>query len=154
MLGTASLIGSYLALTARHVVEQALKLSTVRRVGNKLEVSEGQLQLLQVLPRPHYRFWKIAQLWMTNSDVAILHLALDSASDLDLPIKWISLGVRATPPPTGQKVFTFGYRKSVVRPSIGPSGGLHIDIKDKPTTSAGFVGQIFGFLKSEETLGY
>ena len=77
MLGTASLIGSYLALTARHVVEQALRLSTVSRVGDKLEVSRGQLQLLQVLAGPHYRFWNVAQLWVTSSDIAILQLALD-----------------------------------------------------------------------------
>ena len=133
MLGTASLISSYLALTARHVVEQALRLSTVSQVGDKLEVSRGQLQLLQVLPGPHYRFWNVAQLWMTNTDIAILHLALDSASDPDLPISWVSPRVRATPPPTGQKVVAFGYRESVVRPSIGPSGDPHIDINADPS---------------------
>jgi integrase len=48
---------------------------------------------------------------------------------------WVSLvGVRATPPPTGQRVVAFGCRESVVRPSIGPSGNPHIDINDKPTT--------------------
>jgi len=154
MLGTASLIGGYLALTARHVVEQALRLTTVNKVGDKHEVTGGQLQLLQVLPGSHYRFWNVAQLWVTNSDIAILHLALDSASDLDLPINWISLRVRATPPPTGQKVVAFGYRESVVRPSTGPSGGPHIDINDKPTTSAGYVGQIFEVRRDSGILNF
>jgi len=143
MLGTAVLIGGYLALTARHVVEAALGLTTVQKIGDEFQVSGGQLQLLQVLPGPNYRFWNVAQLWMTGSDIAILHLALDGASNLDLPINWVSPSVRATPPPTGQKVIAFGYRESVVKPSTGPSGALHIDIIDKPTTSAGYVGQIF-----------
>lgn len=43
MLGTACVIGGYLALTARHVVEAALRLCTTATVGNRLQVIRGQL---------------------------------------------------------------------------------------------------------------
>lgn len=154
MLGTACLISSYLGLTARHVIDAALKMSSITTVGNHLEVSRGQLQLLQVLPGPNYRFWNVVKLWITSSDIAILHLALDSASDPHAPINWVSLGIRATPPPTGQKVVAFGYRESVVRHSTGPNGNPHIDINDKPTTSAGCVGRIFDVRRDASMLNF
>jgi Trypsin-like peptidase domain len=144
IIGTATLIGAHLALTAKHVIEASLRwFKAVKDTTGKTELAGGSLQLLQILPGPVYRFWSVTNAWMTSSDIAILHLNLDRTSEADVAIKWKSLPLRATPPPSGQKIVAFGYRESKVQVTKGPNGQAHIDINDKPTTSAGVVGQIF-----------
>src|SRR5882762_7392041 len=103
VIGTATIIGTHLALTARHVLNDALKWFKTKKVLGKTEVEGGSLQLLQVLPGPIYRFWKVMSAWNTSSDIAILHLSFDRTSESDAKVEWRGLALRATPPPSGQK---------------------------------------------------
>jgi hypothetical protein len=60
VIGTAAVIGSHLALTAKHVLSEAMKwLTTKTHEKMQVEVAGGCLQLLQVLPGPIYRFWRV-----------------------------------------------------------------------------------------------
>jgi hypothetical protein len=45
VLGTATLIGGHLAITAKHVLEQAIRKFGARRVSNGVEASEYSLRL-------------------------------------------------------------------------------------------------------------
>jgi Trypsin-like peptidase domain len=143
VIGTATLIGAHLALTAKHVIDEASKFFQRKKTTGGEEQRGALLSLLQVLPGPIYRFWRVTEAWKSNSDIAILHLSFDKSFGTDGALTWRSLPLRATPPPSGQKVVAFGYRESKVHLSKGPNGQPHIDFNDKPTTSAGVVGQIF-----------
>ena len=155
IIGTATLIGTHLALTAKHVLSEAMKsFRTKSTPGGKIEVEGGSLQLLQILPGPIYRFWKVMTAWITSSDIAILHLSLDRTSESDAKVDWRGLALRATPPPSGQKVIAFGFRESTVNVTRGPDGQSHIVLNDKPTTSAGVVGQIFQVQRDSGMLNF
>ena len=155
IIGTATLIGTHLAITARHVLDEAMKsFKTNSTPGGKIGAEGGVLQLLQILPGPIYRFWRVMTAWVTSSDIAILHLGLDRTSESNAKIDWRGVALRATPPPSGQKVVAFGYRESTVNVTRGADGQAHIVINDKPTTSAGVVGQIFKIQRDSGLLNF
>jgi Trypsin-like peptidase domain len=154
VIGTATLIGSYLALTARHVIDEASKFFQREKIAGGEEQSGASLRLFQALPGPTYRIWNVDRGWRTCTDIAVLHLSLDSTSEVEVSIKWRCLPLRATPPPSGQKVVAFGYRESMVEVSTGPDGQPHIDFNDKPTTSTGVVGQIFPAQRDSSMLNF
>jgi Trypsin-like peptidase domain len=155
VIGTATVIGGHLALTARHVLSDAMKwLTTKINEKREVEAGGGCLQLLQVLPGPIYRFWRVVSAWVTSSDIAILHLNLDRTSEPNAEVSWRTLALRATPPPSGEKVIAFGYRQSTVKVTKDSAGQSHIEIDDKPTTSAGVVGQIFPVQRDSGMLNF
>jgi hypothetical protein len=63
IIGTATLIGAHLALTAKHVIEASSRwFNAIKQPTGNTEMSGGSLRLLQVLPGPVYRFWNVASL--------------------------------------------------------------------------------------------
>jgi Trypsin-like peptidase domain len=142
-VGTACLIGGHLAITAKHVVEYALRKFGARQGPNGIEVTGHSLRLLQVLPGPVYNIWNVFSAWICSTDIAILHLGLDSSSAPEQTINWRAPILRVVPPPSGQKVIAFGYRESKIDITEGANGSHHIEINDFGTTSAGEIGQIF-----------
>jgi len=154
VVGTATLIGTHLALTAKHVVDYASKFFQIKKMSGGHELSGASLRLLQVLPGLKYRYWNVDTAWRSCTDIAILHLSLDRTSEADPTIEWRCLPLRVTPPPSGQKVVAFGYRESKVQVSKGQSGNAHLDLNDKPTTSAGVVGRIFPAQRESSMLNF
>jgi hypothetical protein len=142
VVGTATLIGAHLAVTAKHVLEDARDRFGAKQTPRGIE-SGYSLRLCQVLPGPIYRIWNVFKAWNSTSDIAILHLGLDRASVPEKKIEWRSPLIRVTPPPSGQRVLAFGYRESQIEVTRGPDGAPHIELNDIPTTSAGVVGEIF-----------
>lgn len=143
VIGTATLIGGNLAITAKHVLEYAIRKFGAKRVPQGIEVSGHSLRLYQVLAGPVYRIWNVVSAWICPSDIAILHLNLDSGSEPEGKIEWRVPLIRVTPPPSGQKVLAFGYRESKIRVTESDDGTHHIELNDIGTTSIGEVGQIF-----------
>jgi len=143
VIGTATLIGAYLAVTAKHVLDYAAVKFGAKRTQRGIEVDGYSLRLIQVLPGPIYRIWNVFSAWITSSDIAILHLGLDRASGTETKIEWRSLLIRVVPPPAGQKVIAFGYRESKIEVTESADGVHHIVLNDVGTTSAGHVGTIF-----------
>ncbi len=142
VLGTATLIAGHLAITARHVIQEAMKFGA-KKVAEGFEVSGYSLRLLQVLPGPVYRVWNVFEAWICPSDIAILHLGLDRTSESEPKIEWRLPRLRVMPPPTGEKVLAFGFRESKIDVSTGADGTANIVLNDIGTTSIGEVGQIF-----------
>ena len=143
VIGTATLIGGNLAVTARHVIEAVTRKFGARQVPGGGIVEGYSLRLYQVLPGPVYRIWNVFRAWISSSDIAILHLGLDGSSAPEVGIEWRSPIIRLFPPPSGQKVLAFGYRESKIEVSEGADGTHHIELNDILTTSIGEVGQIF-----------
>jgi hypothetical protein len=143
VLGTATLIGGNLAVTAKHVLEAAIRRFGAKRAPKGFEVQGHSLRLYQVLPGPVYRIWNVFRAWTCPSDIAILHLGLHVCSAPEATVEWRVPLLRVMPPPSGQKVLAFGYRESRIKVSEGVDGTHHIDLNDIGTTSVGEVGQIF-----------
>jgi hypothetical protein len=143
VLGTATLIGSNLAISAKHVLEAANRVFGAKRVAKGVEIDAYSLRLCQVLPGPIYRIWNVFRAWICPSDIAILHLGLDRSSHPEGAVQWRVPILRVMPPPSGQKVLAFGYRESKIEVSEGADGTHHIVLNDVGTTSVGEVGQIF-----------
>ncbi len=146
VLGTAVFIAGHLALTARHVIEEAIRRYGATSTPQGLDVTGFSLRLYQVLASPNrvYRIWNISRAWISSSDIAILHVGLDSSSEeADARVDWKSPRLRLMPPPSGQTVLAFGYREGKIEISEGADGTHHIVLNDIGTTSIGKVGQIF-----------
>jgi hypothetical protein len=143
VVGTATLMGGHLAVTAKHVLEAAIRRFGATRGSKGIEVDAYSLRLYQVLPGPVYRIWNVFRAWICPSDIAILHLGLDRSSEPQGAVQWRVPVLRVMPPPSGQKVLAFGYRESKIGVSEGADGTHHIELNDVGTTSIGEVGQIF-----------
>jgi hypothetical protein len=143
VVGTATLICGHLAVTARHVLEYALRTFGGVQTGDKeIEISGYELKLYQVLPGQVYRIWRVVTAWPCDTDIVLLHLGLDRATAPDEQIAWKQPYLRALPPPAGQHVVAFGYRESKI--TVTESDGVHhINLNDRPTTSAGVVRQVY-----------
>ena len=124
VVGTATLISPHLAITARHVLEDALKYGAKLK-GNKVE-ADCALMLYQMLPGPIYRIWRVCSAWPCASDIALLHFCLHGASPDHGEIIWKRPGLRMFPPPAGQTVVAFGYRESKITVPEGRDGVRHI----------------------------
>ena len=103
VIGTATLIGAHLAVTAKHVLDYAAGRFGGKRTQRGIEVDGYSLRLVQVLPGPIYRIWNVFSAWITSSDIAILHLGLDRASGEETKKSWRSPLIRLVPPPTDKK---------------------------------------------------
>ena len=145
VLGTATLIAGHLALTAKHVLDAALSYD-VKQTPSGGESDAFALKLYQVLPDksgPIYRIWNVLEAWACESDIALLHLSLDQASESEAEILWRVPRLRVVPPRSGQKVIAFGYRESKIAVVEGDDGTHHIQLNDVGTISIGEVGLIF-----------
>lgn len=145
VLGTATLIGGNLAITAKHVLEAAMTFGA-KTTAKGVEIDAFAIRLYQLLPEkngPVYRIWNVCEAWTCESDIAILHLNLDRVSSPAGKIDWRVPRLRVVPPCSGQKVIAFGYGESKITVTDGADGTHHIQLDDLGKVSIGEVGQIF-----------
>jgi hypothetical protein len=141
--GTATLITGYLAITARHVLDDVVKRFGANAVAPKqLAIESYEIKLWQVLPGPIYRVWRVLTAWTTGTDIAILHLGLDGTTTSDEKINWRRPRLRLEPPSVGQEVIAFGYRDGKINVTETADGTHHIELNDRPTTSIGKIKHI------------
>jgi hypothetical protein len=143
VVGTATLIAPYLAITARHVLDHVIRTFGVKALSTNRAVIDGyEIALWQVLPGPSYRVFKVVTAWPTSTDVVVLHLRLDQATAPNETINWKSPCLRALPPPVNQSVVAFGYREGKINVTE-QNGTHHIELNDRPTTSIGKVTRLY-----------
>jgi hypothetical protein len=145
VLGTATLVAGYLAITARHVIESVFqKFARDQDADKHFEIDACAIRLYQVFPGPEYRVWDVRSTWVCpTTDIAILHLAEWRTTRPEKTIEWKAPRLRALPPPIGQRVVAFGYRASKVSVTEDSAGTHHIELNDRPTVSIGKVKQIY-----------
>jgi hypothetical protein len=144
VVGTATVIAGHLAITAGHVLDYVLqKFGSTKKSERHSEIDNYAIRLYQVLPGPEYRVWNVDRAWRCPTDIAILHLRLWQSTSQEEKIQWKQPRLRVMPPPVGQKIIAFGYRKSKVSVTVDSAGTHHIEISDRPTTSFGEIKQIY-----------
>jgi hypothetical protein len=143
VVGTATLICGHLAITARHVLDDAVQKYGANSSNNGSVIEDFELKLYQVLPGPEYRIWSVVTAWPCQTDIALLHLRLDQTTSPGESVAWRQPRLRALPPQVGEKVIAFGYRNSQIKVIRGKDGTHHIELNDCPTTSIGTVRHIY-----------
>lgn len=143
VIGTATVISGFLAITAKHVLEDIVsRFGTAEIEQNRHEIREYAVRLYQILPGPEYAIWNIVNAWTCpETDIAILQLGLHGYTAPHPPSSWKQPPLRATPPPIGSAIVGFGYRNSVVETTPNDCG-YHLDLNDEPIASTGEVEDI------------
>jgi hypothetical protein len=154
VIGTATLIASNLAITAKHVLDAVIARFGAKQFQERVEVNGYSIRLYQVLPGPVYNIWNVFSAWTCPTDIAILHLGLDSTSAPEPGVNWRTPRLRLFPPAPGQKVLAFGYREAKIEVSQGADGTPHIELNDVPTTAIGEVGQTFPERRDSSMLNF
>lgn len=143
VIGTATIITGFLAVTARHNLIDVVERFGAQQDTNALEVTDYALRLIQVLSGPRYAIWEVRSAWTSGeTDLALLHLALQGQSAPVWAIESRSLMTRALPPAVGEVVAAFGYHSSVTKTTRNPDGSYHLDLNDEGATTTGVVEEI------------
>lgn len=144
VIGTATLIAPFLALTAKHVVDEILtKYGAEDAADGAKEITKYGVRLYQCLPGPHYVVFGVVGGWScSDTDISVLHLGLSASSDPNVPLRWRTPPLVFGPPLVGSSLAAFGYHSSTVATRPGEGDGYHMDLNDKPTTSTGVVEQV------------
>src|SRR5436305_7110486 len=74
VIGTATLVSGYLAITAGHILDHAVQAYGAKNSDGTSVIEDFQLKLYQVLSGPEYRVWSVVKAWSCPSDIALLHL--------------------------------------------------------------------------------
>jgi len=138
VIGTATIVSGYLAITARHVLEDIVtRFGAEKRDEKNFEVSNYVIRLYQILPGPKYAIWQVFSAWpCINTDIAFLHLGLFKYSGSKAPSSWKTPSLKVGLPSLGEPVVGFGYHSSSVK--VTPkSDGYHLDLNDEPTATTG-----------------
>ncbi|HEX4409015.1 MAG TPA: hypothetical protein VH206_09595 [Xanthobacteraceae bacterium] len=143
VVGTATIISGYLAVTALHVFDHVVRTfgATLKDEKNA-EISGYEIKLYQVVPGPAYRIWRVVAAWPCATDIVLLHLSLAGTAGADEKVSWKQPFLRVMPPPVGQQVVAFGYRESKIAVTEGQDGVHRIEVNDRPTTSIGTIRQV------------
>lgn len=132
VVGTATLIAGHLAITAKHVLDDAFsRFGARKKTGKFVEVRDYAIRLYHLMRGAVYRVWNVYSAWYCDTDIAILHLGLFKKSDPEGIIEWKAPLIRSMPPPVGQKVIAFGYRESIPKVTPIAGGGYHLELQDK-----------------------
>jgi hypothetical protein len=141
--GTAIVIAPYLAITARHVVEDYWsnyeRVTLGAGIGQTVDFAGSfsivAFQVLQEGKTGH--LWNVDRLWLSPfTDVAFLRLAprSDEARNHD----WRSVTMNLLPPAIGTQITGFGYHSSAINVNE-LEDRIEIEWKDSPTTTTGEV---------------
>lgn len=141
-IGSAILIRDKIALTAKHVIDEAMRAYCFKLKIKKVEHAEGfAINLVQVLPRLQRVIWQVRYLTKSaKSDLAFLVIVPHAYTD-EMPAPWnFSIKMRGLIPPVGTKIIGYGYHSSE---AIITNGGKDLDIKDITQSTAGIITNVF-----------
>ncbi|CAN7412799.1 serine protease [Cupriavidus necator] len=144
VIGTATLVAPFLALTAKHVLDEITsKYGMEDAEDGTKEISRYSVRLYQCLPGPRYVVFQVVTAWSCpDTDISVLHLAAFGSSDPAVPLNWRTPPLVFGAPPVGSTLAAFGYHSSIVTTRPTEGGSYHMDLDDKPTASSGVVEQI------------
>lgn len=136
VIGTATIISGYLAITARHVLDDIVtRFGATKKGQQDYEISDYAIRLYQILPGPEYAVWQVLSAWpCIETDIAFLHFGLFKYSGSIAPVSWRSPRLKVVSPNPGAPVVGFGYHSSTVKITSNHEA-YHLEINDEPTAS-------------------
>jgi hypothetical protein len=140
--GTATVIAPFVAVTARHVVEDFWKYFETTEIRTGDRQTTFHLRAFQVLDEgAQGAFWNVSRMWLSpHTDVAFL--CLTPFSPEAGAHVWRSLHLNLLPPPIGSTISGFGYHSSSIIVVERTEQRTRIEWKDEPTTTMGEVLEI------------
>jgi S1-C subfamily serine protease len=143
IVGAGIILSKHLLLTARHVVESAMK--QLKPSPDDPKTYDARLSAVQIAPGEQYQLWDVVCMWLCpTTDLAILQT--ESApwhSDEKPNLQWKQPLIRSSPPEVGEKIAAFGYRRGEVSTKMNANGGWHHDLNSEHMASVGIVREIF-----------
>lgn len=125
VIGTATLIAPFLAITAEHVLDEiTIKYGAEDVKDGAKEITNYSVRLYQCLPGPHYVVYQVFAAWScSDTDISVLHLGLFRSSDPATTLNWRTPPLVFGAPSVGSSLAAFGYHSSIVktRPAEGGS---------------------------------
>src|SRR5579871_1098821 len=120
VVGSATLLNTYLLVTARHIFSGIVEVPLQRESGTM--TIEKRLSAVQVIPSSHdveYLIWDVVTATLDpETDLALLHLSRDPGkSHPDRPLPERQPLLAAFPPRIGERVAAFGYRLGAINVS-------------------------------------
>ena len=157
--GTAIVIAPYLAITAKHNIEDYWKLAEYQQLretepGDSIvERASFALVACQILDEGKSGvLWNITRLWLSPfSDIAFLRLT--PSSERAANHKWRIPKMNLLPPDIGSRIVGFGYTESSVD-IIETQNGIEVKWKDSPITTVGEVIEIHELRRERGTLKF
>lgn len=143
--GTAFVFGPFLAITAKHVIEEFFKLDTKIFRNEPVDFNFWAIQIAWEGSEHKYIVWEVRYVSLSgHSDLAILVLRpyCENAAKYT---EWKTLPYTLLPPKIGDAVIGFGlYDNSFEGSRVNNEGKVeHIELKDKAAASHGTVTAIY-----------
>jgi trypsin-like peptidase len=140
-LGSGFFIAPYIAVTAKHVVEEFHRQfgPATEMPKNKTVAIDYRILAVQYPRRAEGNAWRVVQLVSSSyHDICFLHLAPENESALAYRFDQ-TIRLKFNPPAVGEYIAAFGYPSSAAK-SVDANTLL---IHTNPTTSAGVVTRVF-----------
>ncbi|MHA6913920.1 S1 family peptidase [Ralstonia pseudosolanacearum] len=143
VIGTATVIGSFVVVTAKHVLDDiTTRFGVEEATDGAKEITNYAVRLYQVLPGPRYVIYQVVAAWSCpDTDISVLHLALFRSSP-GVTLSWRTPALVFGAPPVGTPLAAFGYHSSEVKTQPADDGNYYMELSDKPTTSTGVIEEI------------
>lgn len=154
--GTCFLVAGYLAVTAKHVMEDFFyRYGGVCKTGNE-SIVDFSIWVVQVVQdERRYIIWEVAQVWLSPlTDIAVLHLRPYCQEAVKYK-EWKTPRLSVLPPRVGSRVGAIGYSKSKVDAKKGQDNELlHINLTDTPIQTFGTVKEIYAVRRDSSILAF
>lgn len=148
--GTAVIVSSYLAITAKHVVMADIEFHERKKLqisGKDQNLDLGhQTQVAQIYEGgKKAALWDITKMWLSpHTDIAFLRLMPHNEDALNY--KWRTPRLNLYPPKPGEKIVAFGYHTT----KISADGTWEMN----PTTTTGKVLDVYPISRDKVILNY
>lgn len=154
--GSCFIFQPYLAVTARHVIEEFFKLDDLIYKGEKVSFNFWAVQTAWEGKEHNYIVWEVQYISLSvHTDLAIikLHPYCENAVKYRY---WKSPRCTLIPPKIGTQVIGFGHHQTSFEGSrLNLEGKVeHIEIKDQASSSRGIVRSVYPSLRDRSMLNF
>lgn len=132
--GTAVIIAPFIAITAKHVIDDFAQKYDHIRLERPTDLS-FYLQAFQIVGAD-INLWQVQRLWLSH-DTDVAFIRLTPASESATTYAWGKAGIDLMPPAVGDRVVAFGYPGSEISYPKKENGGVQVFAS--PKTAVGEV---------------
>jgi len=144
--GACTFVARYLAITAKHVLEDFFSKCQLIRPAEDLQAqARFSIWAIQILGPFRYCIWEVDEAFLSPlTDIALLHLMPynDVAAEYVASSSPKQVLLNLFPPPVGERIVGHGFHSSEAKMKKNRDGSDHIDMNDKPTATVGEVREI------------